>query len=744
MFNDEWQRFPTCLHCWLSWDRYVLLTAVWTCWSVAIGAASVHSQHSPLLPAALLTSAIPSCDDATDLAQWLVSIGCLHLFSLALLTSLRDRRHSLQLRVVFACKALQAALLLLSILACLALTSVLAHSLSSYSPSSSPLCPPSPSSFLYLTSALSVPLSYLTSLTSTLHLLHLIYHRLTFASPPTKPSPTQPPDTITWVRHHPTGLLIPTLLIIPPTTDLSLLHQHTPTFPCSTVLLYAHGNAMDLDDSVYVLRAMAETFDCAVLGFEFAGYGHCQGSASEEGCNAAIEAAYTALTDYHHVQPESIILYGRSLGTGPSTHLAHALHSQLGGVVLQSPMLSVLRAGCPCYGSQRTLPCDMFPTCDLLPSLTLPVFLLHGQRDTVVPFSHALQLQSLLSPQSSFPPMWVADGDHHNMPKPWLHSTEKLAGDSEERYVEKMRVNARNAAYIERVRGFIQHCHSRTAQRRMQAKAAPHTAAAASPTTESPQQAQLDQPSCSPVLLTRPHAEEKVAEPALSSPAAPSPRHAIFNLASEGNGGPVPILTPLSPLSRAESQSAVPHLSIPHASISSPRSLLPFSPSSGAPPALTLPSSVPFFPFHSPHTLSTLPLSDDSPPPHVRTQSATTALRAFSRLTSYPTTHHRPRRSITVNTIASLPDERGGGELGGTAGGVTLERLLDGVGGEEVRFVREGGVGGGWRVVREEGGGQQRRARRRSVSESPQLPSASLDAVVTIAVRDVDGERKEE
>ena len=479
---------------------------------------------------------------------------------------------------------------------------------------------------------------------------------------------------------------MPTLLIVPPTTDLSLIERGH--FPCHTALLYAHGNAMDLDDSVYVLRAMAETFDCAVLGFEYAGYGMCEGSASEEGCNAAIEAAYTALVHYHHAQPAQIILYGRSLGTGPSTHLAHLLSSDLGGMVLQSPMLSVLRAGCPCI--RRTLPCDLFPTCDLIPSLTLPVFLLHGQKDTVVPFSQALVLQSLLSPASMFPPLWVADGDHHNMPKPWLHSTVKLPGDSEERYQEKMRVNARNAAYIDRVRAFIQHCHDRTTQRQMQAKVAVQTTAAASPTVQPTQKATAEQPTYSAASPHPEEAEEKMVDTAArSSPRSLSPRHAIFNLATEGNGGPVPILTPLSPLSRAESQSALPpYISGPPSVITSPRALLPFSSSFAAPsPApVTLPSSLPFFPFHSPLALSSIPpLSDDSPPPHVRTQSATTALRALSRLTSYPLSHHRPRRSITVNTIERVTE----------GGGGTLERLLDDAATQEIRLVREGGGGGG-------------------------------------------------
>ena len=413
MFEDEWRDAPTCVGLKCSWDRYVLCTALWCGWSLAIASSAFHFAQSPSTVLAAAPFLLP-CTDATDLARWLLSISCLQLLSLAVVSSLRDRRDSLQETAVFVLKGTMAVVLLLALLPALALTIVLAVSLSAYSSSSSASCLAPSASFLFVTSAVSVPLSALASLTSLYALLSIVYARLIFMQPPVKRlSSTQEADAITWIRAR-NGVVIPTLLIVPPTVDLSLTVPGL--FPCSTVLLYSHGNAMDLGDSVYVLRAMAETFDCAVLGYEYAGYGLCQGSVSEDGCNAAIEAAYHCLVDYHHAQASQIILYGRSLGTGPSTHLAHTLQSALGGMVLQSPMLSVVRAGCRVVG--RTLPFDLFPTVDLIASLTLPVFLLHGEKDTVVPFTHALALQALVSPASAFPPLWVADGDHHNMPKP--------------------------------------------------------------------------------------------------------------------------------------------------------------------------------------------------------------------------------------------------------------------------------------------------------------------------------------
>ena len=240
-----------------------------------------------------------------------------------------------------------------------------------------------------------------------------------------------------------------------------------------------------------------------------------------------------------------------------------------------------------------------------------------------------------------------------------------------------------------------------------------------------------------PALALHPETEEKVAEAAVRSPVAV--KHAIFGLTAEPNEPPVPTLTPMSALSHSASRSLVVPVSAVPTALSTPRStMLPFSPVAAA-GAVSLPSSLPMFGYASPtHALPSLPLSeDDSPPLHVRTQSATAALRASSRLTSYPHSRHRPRRSITVNTV-----ERAGAVA---AGYVTLERLLEDVGTREIRLVRDGGAGGGWRVERsaEDDGrtqtqgssGEQRRARR-SVSESPQQ-SASL-AELAIAIREAE------
>lgn len=75
-------------------------------------------------------------------------------------------------------------------------------------------------------------------------------------------------------------------------------------------------------------------------------------------CNtyADIEAAYKCLKEQYEVKDEQLILYGQSVGSGPTLDLASRI-SELRGVVLHSPILSGLRV---LYPVKRTYWFDIY------------------------------------------------------------------------------------------------------------------------------------------------------------------------------------------------------------------------------------------------------------------------------------------------------------------------------------------------------------------------------------------------
>lgn len=71
-----------------------------------------------------------------------------------------------------------------------------------------------------------------------------------------------------------------------------------------------------------------------MLIYEYSGYGgHENGNPSESMVYSDCEAALKFLTDVLFIPIEKIILYGRSIGTGPSCYLAEK-YPNIGGLIL--------------------------------------------------------------------------------------------------------------------------------------------------------------------------------------------------------------------------------------------------------------------------------------------------------------------------------------------------------------------------------------------------------------------------
>ena len=92
------------------------------------------------------------------------------------------------------------------------------------------------------------------------------------------------------------------------------------------------------------------------------------GSPSEKQCYIDIETAFDYLTEEERIPSENIILYGKSIGSGPTCYLGAKLASkgvQIGGIILESAFSSIFRL---MYNFNRTFIGDMFPNIDYLPN----------------------------------------------------------------------------------------------------------------------------------------------------------------------------------------------------------------------------------------------------------------------------------------------------------------------------------------------------------------------------------------
>ena len=103
---------------------------------------------------------------------------------------------------------------------------------------------------------------------------------------------------------------------------------------------------------------------------DYTGYGKSDGSPHENHVYADIEAAYTYMRTVLNIPWENIILFGRSIGTGPTCHLATI--APVRAVILQAPLASVFRI---LFSQLRfSLPGDLFRNIDRIPKIDCPVF----------------------------------------------------------------------------------------------------------------------------------------------------------------------------------------------------------------------------------------------------------------------------------------------------------------------------------------------------------------------------------
>jgi len=131
-------------------------------------------------------------------------------------------------------------------------------------------------------------------------------------------------------------------------------------------ILFSHGNAEDLGMMFDRMKELAKKLSVNIMAYDYTGYGMSLPKGEKPSENMLyrnIEAAYAYLTQVRKISPSTIILYGRSLGGGPSCYLAAktAMQGQsVGGLILHSAFLSVYKVVTDMNGLDMRLVGDMF------------------------------------------------------------------------------------------------------------------------------------------------------------------------------------------------------------------------------------------------------------------------------------------------------------------------------------------------------------------------------------------------
>jgi len=158
------------------------------------------------------------------------------------------------------------------------------------------------------------------------------------------------------------------------------------------VILFCHGNAEDLGMSFAFVRHMRDQFKMNVLAVEYPGYGlltHV--SSSEAACKEVVLTAFRFVLDDLKVAYEQIILFGRSIGSGPAIWLASRF--PVGGLILVAAFASINQVIKSLVGwLLSTAFLERFPNIALIGNVSCPTLFIHGEKDSLVPPSQSVAL----------------------------------------------------------------------------------------------------------------------------------------------------------------------------------------------------------------------------------------------------------------------------------------------------------------------------------------------------------------
>ena len=181
-------------------------------------------------------------------------------------------------------------------------------------------------------------------------------------------------------------------------------------FEGKRVVVWFHGNGEDLADAVPMV-SLLRTLGVGVLAVEYPGYGVAGGTPSEQGAYAAAESALSWLRTERGVDDARVVLLGQSLGSGVATEMASRGHGAR--LVLISPFTSVAemaRRLFPFFPARFVR--HRFDTLSKAASISMPVLILHGTEDEVVPFSMGERLAAAF-PQARL--VQIPGGQHNDL-----------------------------------------------------------------------------------------------------------------------------------------------------------------------------------------------------------------------------------------------------------------------------------------------------------------------------------------
>ena len=176
------------------------------------------------------------------------------------------------------------------------------------------------------------------------------------------------------------------------------------------VVIYFHGNKENI--GCYAKFATNFTKHGYEVWMEdYPGFGKSTGERTEKKLfEQALQIRKMAASKY---SADSIIIYGKSFGTGIAAYVASETNNKR--LILETPYYSIpslFSCYAPIYPTGK-MSTYKIPTNDFLTDVKYPITIFHGTDDGVIPYRNAARLKTVLKPTDEF--VTIEKGTHHNL-----------------------------------------------------------------------------------------------------------------------------------------------------------------------------------------------------------------------------------------------------------------------------------------------------------------------------------------
>ena len=175
-------------------------------------------------------------------------------------------------------------------------------------------------------------------------------------------------------------------------------------------ILFFHGNAGSLKNRTYKLNHFKD-LNLNFLIIAWRGFNGNSGKPNEIGLYEDAESAIRWLKT-KGIKEKNIILYGESLGTAVAVEIAQ--NKNYAGVILESPFTSMINMGKKYYPffPVSLLLQDKFESYKKINNISVPVLIMHGKVDNIVPFYMGKKMYELANEPKYF---YFSEYDDHMM-----------------------------------------------------------------------------------------------------------------------------------------------------------------------------------------------------------------------------------------------------------------------------------------------------------------------------------------